>query len=133
MSFRRDMQESAGAGFSVSTFLLIVALAVLLLGGIFTVAQLGLLPFVRQQETAINRSSQGYVEAKQQQLLGLAQDYRRGEAEIARARQAGQNPQALEAQQQATLDRMETEARLLQPGDVPDPVRVILQTNGRYL
>src|SRR5882672_4438460 len=110
-----DFRDSVEEGFNLSTFLVIVAFAIIVIGGMFTVAHFGLLPFVRQQETAINRSSQGYVEAKQQQLLGMTQDYRRTEAEIVTARQAGQNTQPLEAQQRATLDRMETEARLLEP------------------
>jgi regulator of PEP synthase PpsR (kinase-PPPase family) len=91
------------------------------------------LPFVRQQETVINRSSQGYVEAKQQQLLGLTQDAARLEGEIRDGRAKGQDTRGPEAQLNATLDRMQTEAALLGRDDVPAPAAAMLGRYGRAI
>jgi hypothetical protein len=131
MSFRREVKETAQAGVLFWVLAGMVVLFVVVVGFMVTGGRLAFLPFVRQQETVINRSSQGYVEAKQMQLLSLAQDVQRLEGEIRDGRAKGQDVRSSEAQLSATLDRMQAEASLLQRDQVPGPAAAALQRYGR--
>lgn len=130
-SFRRGARETAQGGCLLwigGAFVVVfLIVAVLALNGVHLLT----LPFVRQQETAINRSSQGYVEARQQVLMGLTQDATRLEGEIRDGRAKGQDTRSSEAELNATLDRMQTEAALLSRDDVPAPAAAMLGRYGR--
>lgn len=132
-SFRREAEETVRIG-ALAWIIGVMALAfvivaVVLMSGV----NLAFLPFVRQQESVINRSSQGYVEAKQMLLLSLVQDGSRLEGEILDGRAKGQDTRAAEAALNATLDRMQAEATLLGPQDVPAPAAAMLRRYGRRI
>lgn len=130
-NFGDDFHETTRISFNLGWALLILGVAVAILGVLFTLTQLSIGPFAAQQQTQINRNSQGYVEAHQRQILGMVRDYERTETEIAKDRQSSKDTSQLERQQRATLDEMAAEAALLQPADVPRKAQDILRQNGR--
>ena len=131
-SFSNDAKETTQVGCLL--WILFGMIGLMLIG--FTVFQTGLyytmMPWLRQQETAINRSSQGYVDAKQAQLLKYTQDAYRLTAEIESARARGENTAYSSAQLKVSLDTIEREAATLpDPSYVPAQTRTLMAQHGR--
>jgi uncharacterized protein YlxW (UPF0749 family) len=131
MSFRNEAKETARGGLLLWIIGLFVVAFLVFTVLTLTGVHLLTLPFVRQQETVINRSSQGYVEAKQAQVMKLTQDATRLEGEIRDGRAKGQDTRSSEAELNATLDNLQTEASLLRREDVPGPAAAMLGRYGR--
>lgn len=133
MSFRNEATETTKAGCLM--WILGGMVGLLILG--FAVVQTGMyyaaMPWLRQQETAINRSSQGYVETRQAVLLKLTQDAYRLQAEIDQGRAKGEDVRSREAQLKASLDDIEREASTIESSQVPGPTRDLMARHGRAL
>lgn len=126
------MWREAGAAFLVLGALLAAVL-------IYNVAATGTyyaaLPWLNQQQTYANQSSQGYIEAKQSQLLRLTRDGFALEAEIQQAREAQQQKRADDKTGEliATLDRIEQDAATIDRTYVPQQTKDLLARHGRRI
>jgi hypothetical protein len=115
----RETREGAGMIFTWG----IVLIVVLVVG---TIAFAALNPILVKYRTDTNRSSQGYVEAKQSLLLQLVGDYNELESDIAALGNTDTDKEieeGLRGQQKAIVARVREEANLLDPEDVPASVR----------
>lgn len=133
MSFKHEATETAQAGCLIWIIGSMVALMILGIAAVQTGLHYTMLPWLRQQETAINRSSHGYIDAKQAVLLKLTQDAFRQAAEIERDRAEGRPTKNAEAQLKASLDAIEREAATLAPEHVPFQTRDLMARYGRIL
>lgn len=133
MSFRRDATETAQVGCLTWILMGSIGLAAIAITVVSTGLHYAAMPWLRQQETAINRSSQGYVDAKQAVLLKLTQDAFRLSAEIDRDRTAGNDTRSAEAQLKASLDAIEREAATIAPDKIPPQTRDLFMRHGRML
>lgn len=133
MSFRREARDIAEGGCLLWIIGGMAAILIIGIGVVSTGLHYAAMPWLRQQETAINRSSQGYVEAKQAQLLKNTQDAYRLQDEIIEARNRGADVRSREAHFRATLDVIEREAATIQPHQVPAQTQELMRMYGRAL
>lgn len=83
-------------------------------------------------ERDVMQQSHQYTDAKRSMLLKLAEEYEATETDIAKYR--ANDPvkfkdvvTGMESQQQALLDRIRNEAKMLPPNQVPDSIRKYLR------
>lgn len=133
MAFQRDVKETAQVGCLAWIMIAFVAVALIVIGVVQTGLHYAAMPWLRQQETAINRSSQGYVDAKQTLLVKLTQDAYRHRAEIAERKAKGADTEYAEVQLLAALDVIEQEAATLQPSQIPSSTRDLMALYGRFI
>lgn len=132
-SFRNDVNETAKFGCLTWIFVGMLFLTVVTLGLVATGVNLTMLPFVRQQETQINRSSQGYIETRQAVLLKITQDAFRLSVEIDQGRAKGEDVRSREAELKASLDAIEREASTIDQQYIPAQTRDLMARHGRAL
>lgn len=104
----RDINRGGAAGLSIGVWVAIIIIVMsVLIGGFFMVVE----PFVVQHERNVIEQSQTFVQTQREQLLHLVTEWQEAEPDT-----------------QAVLEtRMRQMADRLQPADVPDEVKVILE------
>lgn len=107
-----------------------VAIILLLLVGALSFAILQ--PFLVKLQTDAAQNSQGYIETKQGLLFSLIEDYQDLETQIVslgNSDMENQTRQALQAQQASIVNRVQSEAALLDPQYVPQDVQAFLNAH----